>query len=123
MTGICIECGSPLPPRRRSYCSDKCRDAHWQRHWSQQTELAKKMIGFRPVLWGTIAAEQVRLYPVCSRCGEKKNLEAHHIRALKSGGSNELSNLTTLCHDCHRAQHPGMPREHDTSRTIQGALT
>lgn len=80
------------------------------------------MIGYRPMMWPRIAAEQIILYPQCQRCGSTKSLEAHHIVALHSGGSNELSNLTTLCHDCHRAQHKGMPRKRDPSRTIQGAL-
>jgi 5-methylcytosine-specific restriction endonuclease McrA len=118
----CMICGNPLSPRRRYYCSDACRDERWHREIVKRVEEAKKMVGYRPMMWSAIAAEQIRLHPVCSRCGNTKELEAHHIRALKSGGSNELSNLITLCHDCHRAQHRGMPREHDTSRTIQGTL-
>lgn len=120
---ICIWCGNPLPSRRRSYCSDACRDARWHKYWSDATETAKKAVGYRPMMWPAIAAEQIRLYPSCSRCGSVQNLEAHHIRPLHSGGSNELSNLITLCHDCHRAQHKSKPRENDASRTVQGALS
>jgi WhiB family redox-sensing transcriptional regulator len=34
--GRCWQCGMPLPPaqighRRRRYCSDRCRQQHWQR--------------------------------------------------------------------------------------------
>lgn len=123
MKGICIECGSQLPPRRRSYCSDKCRDERWRRYWSEQTEQAKKMIGYRPMLWPAIAAEQIILYPPCRQCGSNKSLEVHHIVALHSGGSNELSNLITLCHDCHRAQHKGKPRKNDPTKTIQVSIT
>jgi len=85
-------------------------------------EEAKKMIGYRPMMWSAIAAEQTSLHPVCARCGNTGYLEAHHIVALKSGGSNELSNLITLCHPCHRAQHRRMPRNRDPSRTLQVAL-
>jgi 5-methylcytosine-specific restriction endonuclease McrA len=118
----CIICGNPLPPRRRSYCSDSCRDERWHREIVARIEEGKQCVGYRPMMWPSIAAEQVRLYPVCSRCGSTKYLEAHHIRPLHSGGSNGLSNLTTLCHDCHRAQHRSKPRKHDSTRTLQGAL-
>ena len=121
--GTCIICAKPLPPRRRSYCSDTCRDTKWQRYWSEATTEAKKIVGYRPMMWPTIANEQITLFPACSRCGSIQHLEAHLIRALHSGGSNELSNLTTLCHPCHRAQHKGIPRKNDPTRTIQGALT
>jgi 5-methylcytosine-specific restriction endonuclease McrA len=80
------------------------------------------MVGYRPTMWPAIAAEQIRFSPSCARCGSTVDLEAHHIVPLASGGTNELSNLLTLCHDCHRAQHRGKPRKHDPSRTIQEAL-
>jgi len=123
MTGTCLICGNSLPPKRHRYCSDACRDERWYRQIVKQIEDAKGAVGYRPMMWSAIAAEQIRLYPKCNRCGRTKDLEAHHIRALKSGGSNELSNLLTLCHDCHRAQHGMKPRKNDASRTIQGALT
>lgn len=43
----------------------------------------------------------------CANCGEpdNRNLEVHHIVPLKDGGSNKLSNLKTLCLDCHSAIH------------------
>ena len=122
MITACIICGAALPPRRRSYCSDECRDERWHRELAARIETAKNCVGYRPMFWPAIAAEQIRLHPACSRCGSTKNLEAHHIVALKSGGSNELSNLITLCHGCHRAQHKGKPREHDSNRSLQGAL-
>lgn len=42
----------------------------------------------------------------CQNCNYSgTDLEVHHIVALEDGGSNRLSNLTTLCYDCHRAIH------------------
>ncbi|MCJ2532065.1 MAG: HNH endonuclease [Candidatus Thermoplasmatota archaeon] len=32
----------------------------------------------------------------------------HHIDFLSESGSNGLSNLITLCKDCHAMQHPHM---------------
>ncbi len=37
----------------------------------------------------------------CKRCGSPENLETDHIIELSKGGSNDFSNLQTLCHDCH----------------------
>ena len=50
----------------------------------------------------------------CTECGQQSGphegnngvrLHAHHIRPRSEGGSNRLSNLTTLCEDCHNAAH------------------
>lgn len=47
----------------------------------------------------------------CQNCKQKggnrgsAELHAHHIVALKDGGSNNKSNLITLCKSCHRAIH------------------
>ena len=44
----------------------------------------------------------------CTNCGASGpgvTLNAHHNVPLKDGGSNRLSNLTTLCSDCHDAIH------------------
>lgn len=43
----------------------------------------------------------------CQGCGvsaTKQNI--HHIIPLERGGSNDLSNLTTLCNNCHARIHP-----------------
>lgn len=51
----------------------------------------------------------------CGNCGEggKKAwvtfpLHVHHIVPLSKGGTNNLSNLRTLCEDCHKRLHPHM---------------
>lgn len=41
----------------------------------------------------------------CRKCGSKDNLEVHHLKPRSQGGTNKLSNLMTLCHDCHQAHH------------------
>ena len=39
----------------------------------------------------------------CMECGKTNTrFEVHHITPRKSGGSNTLSNLITLCHHCHQ---------------------
>jgi len=44
----------------------------------------------------------------CGRTGGDKGeveLHTHHIVPRKDGGSDRLSNLVTLCRDCHKAAH------------------
>jgi hypothetical protein len=44
----------------------------------------------------------------CGNCGATENLHVHHIVPLSKGGSNSLSNLRTLCKNCHQKLHPHM---------------
>jgi len=47
----------------------------------------------------------------CQKCLTKfpkssKSLRVHHVISLSKGGSNNTSNLTTICKDCHDLEHP-----------------
>jgi len=42
----------------------------------------------------------------CQKCGSKDRLEVHHVTPRHLGGSDELSNLVTLCKKCHARAHP-----------------
>jgi 5-methylcytosine-specific restriction endonuclease McrA len=37
----------------------------------------------------------------CQICGSKHNLTVDHLKQVKDGGNNDLSNLKTLCNNCH----------------------
>lgn len=39
------------------------------------------------------------------RCQQKRWLDQHHVIPVSRGGSNEIENLTTLCHAHHKLQH------------------
>lgn len=39
------------------------------------------------------------------RCSQRRYLEIHHIQPVAKGGSNDLSNLTTLCSGHHKIMH------------------
>jgi hypothetical protein len=61
----------------------------------------------------------------CQRCGhqsgphagdEGRVLQVHHIEKVSDGGSNDESNLVTLCRPCHGVQHP----DNDTFDAIRG---
>ena len=51
----------------------------------------------------------------CQRCGRVGGsvggrLEVHHLRPVKDGGGDELSNLTVLCRSCHIDGHRSEPK-------------
>lgn len=46
----------------------------------------------------------------CHKSGVRLN--AHHIVPLQSGGSNQLSNLVSVCDDCHAMIHPHLKSRH-----------
>ena len=37
----------------------------------------------------------------CQFCGTENNLDIHHIKPVRTGGSNYRGNLVTLCRSCH----------------------
>jgi 5-methylcytosine-specific restriction endonuclease McrA len=43
----------------------------------------------------------------CQVCGSKNNLQVHHQQLRSQQGSDEDSNLITLCVDCHERLHHG----------------
>lgn len=44
----------------------------------------------------------------CGNGGSTHNLHVHHIVPRSKGGSDQLSNLRTLCESCHKKLHPHM---------------
>lgn len=60
----------------------------------------------------------------CRNCGSTANLVVHHIVPIEADGSNRLTNLATLCRDCHRRAHnervrnSGREQSRDTSRYL-----
>ena len=41
----------------------------------------------------------------CERCGNRRPLQAHHRQLLAQGGPDALSNLASLCAECHSWAH------------------
>jgi len=66
----------------------------------------------RPSNWYSIAQQTYKRDDfTCQNCGRRgghrgnTELHAHHGVPLKNGGTNDLSNLTTYCKECHLAIH------------------
>ena len=107
--GLCDICGTQVPvgrvKRGITTCSPRCNTLKWNR--IKEHERTEK--GVRPIFWDTFKFECfLRDNYTCQnpKCKSKMLLECHHIVPVILGGSNELSNLITLCHDCHSKSHP-----------------
>ena len=66
----------------------------------------------RPANYPARDREQYRLIILrrdnhtCQHCGKsEERLYVHHIMPREHGGTDDLDNLTTLCHDCHQKVH------------------
>lgn len=44
----------------------------------------------------------------CVLCSKTSFLQIHHIIPLSKGGTNNLSNMETVCRNCHEEIHPHM---------------
>ena len=70
---------------------------HYEGHWLRQRKLALERDGYICQLCGTTQEENGR------------ELDVHHIRPYKlfndKNEANQLDNLISLCHHCHRFIH------------------
>lgn len=59
--------------------------------------------------WSKISAKYRKAHPLCEIClSEGKAVTAdlvHHKKPISEGGSNEVSNLQSLCNSCHGKIH------------------
>ena len=58
----------------------------------------------------------------CVACGEKENIQHHHLKPASKGGSDEESNLITLCIQCHAIIH-GREKAFTHSSLTKAALS
>lgn len=90
---------SPSYARRFSYDDDR---GGFQKEWSKSNQNEKVSPGARTKIINRDGG-------ACLRCGLKneEELEVHHILPISQGGTNDDSNLATLCSHCHEAAHGG----------------
>ena len=93
--GFCARCGKPLPPRRRVWCSDECRDWWWNTfYWSAVRYRILKRDHYTCQICGKELSE--------SDCNE---LTVHHIRPWCIYKDNSDDNMITVCKACHAQLH------------------
>lgn len=59
----------------------------------------------------TVARVKRRDRYTCQRCGSMLRLEVDHIIPRRVGGTDDLDNLRTLCHDCHLNRYEEAPQK------------
>ena len=63
---------------------------------------------YLPEDWDEIRQERIGIDGnQCANCGSTGILQVHHIVSKQHGGTDELSNLRTLCTECHGNAHGG----------------
>lgn len=90
---------SPSYARRFSYDDDR---GGFQKEWSISNQNEKVSPGARTKIINRDGGS-------CLRCGleDETELEVHHILPVSHGGTNDDSNLATLCSHCHNKAHGG----------------
>jgi len=75
--------------------------------------VGKNPKGIKDVSSRTASKILLRMGLGCSACGwNEASLDIHHIISRAKGGSNDNSNLTALCPNCHRLTHAGKITSH-----------
>lgn len=135
--GECTWCGQPVPRGRQTWCGQQCVDAYRTEHdwgWVRSRVFdrdrgvcrlcgADTMRIHRLVVLAQMESWDLYLY-VCafySGLGFGKFLmmdqwQADHIVPRVRGGSNDLSNLRTLCVPCHKGVTAELARERAAER-------
>ncbi|MGZ3502929.1 MAG: hypothetical protein ACXWNJ_00820 [Vulcanimicrobiaceae bacterium] len=134
--GGCAWCGTELPQRRRTWCSDRCGTAFWNNHWwTLARRAAKRRDKYRCKRCGHALPKR----PSRSTCSSEKayraamrawrtqrrtgRLEVNHRDPCRGqhgqlSCAHHLENLETLCVTCHKAHTSAIPRRRTT-----GAIT
>lgn len=109
----------PKRPCRYPGCKNLCEDGEQYCNEHRKIEeknyesfsrgyQANRRYGYK---WKKIRDRYVSKHPLCERCLlEGKYVpveEVHHIIPLSEGGSNDESNLMSLCRSCHEKIHKG----------------
>ena len=91
-----------------SYCAEhqKLMDDHYD-HFTRGYD-GHKRYGTQ---WRKIRTRYVHKHPFCEMCLKEGRYvpveEVHHIKPISEGGTNDESNLMSLCHSCHEKIHRG----------------
>lgn len=107
----------PKRPCRYPGCSKFCEDG--EQYCPEHRVLMEKHYehfsrGYKPSKrygnnWRKVRARYVHSHPFCEMCLKEGRItpveEVHHIIPLSEGGTNDESNLMSLCRSCHQKVH------------------
>ena len=98
----CAHPGCPeLVPYGEKYC-----EKHKKMHPEEVRSAASRGYGSR---WNKARKMYLAAHPLCEQCLKEGRYvaveEVHHIVPLADGGSNDESNLMSLCRSCHEKIH------------------
>ena len=104
----CLKCGETLTGKQIRFCSTRCSKLYLKSEYRKrnreklnQYNRKQRKLGVR-----TCGKDLKNRYlhlrtGECFICGCKDNLQIHHIKPRKFGGTNEVFNLMILCKKCH----------------------
>jgi 5-methylcytosine-specific restriction enzyme A len=114
--GFCRQCGVEVPKGRKTFCGDACVETWKMKRWPavRRAKVFERDKGICAECGIDCTAEKERIRSLRGteqhqvelarwRVGDRYNLWEHdHIVERIDGGTNDLSNLQTLCLICHR---------------------
>ncbi len=99
---ICRQCGVTFLNTQNTsqYCSHRCKQRSAN---SRRSSKWNKALNLLP----------------CEICGwQRASRDVHHIVPIKDGGSNEITNLITLCPNCHREADRNLISQEQLSKAV-----
>lgn len=101
-------CAYPGCPRLSDgrYCEEHQRLVTKRYNQQERSPDVNKQYGRS---WRVVRDRYVTAHPLCERCLQDGRLtpveEVHHILPVSQGGTNDVSNLMSLCQSCHTRIH------------------
>ena len=83
----------------KHYASIRIRDTGKFVAWIPKPESKKRKASGKSLI------KEKDLNPICEMCLCLDNLEVHHVKEVKEGGTDDKDNLRVLCNSCHTLTH------------------
>lgn len=89
--GLCRWCVEEVPPRRLTWCGQRCIDSYWaENDWGFIKAMVRRRSGGRCALCR------------CNARGSRGGFEFDHVVPIADGGDFGAQNVRMLCVPCHR---------------------
>nr|DAZ60398.1 MAG TPA: HNH endonuclease [Caudoviricetes sp.] len=101
-------CSYPGCPNRcdGQYCEEHSKQMNRRYNKFERSADSNKKYGRA---WRAIRKRYASAHPLCEMCLKEGRFtpveEVHHIVPVSRGGSNDFSNLMSLCQSCHTKKH------------------